>query len=293
MGRDICRDLFPDLRLDPAPQLGCSTDPTQRPLCEHSQTRTITLSWTELLERCRDLLGRGKGWDRPVPQSTDQTASPSTNVHEEPTEPTPSEQRSQQELCLSCCTLIPHTHMGHRDREECFWAGWGRVRDSWPWGPPLLSGRDERGALLSSSMAPQPHAACARLEEGITLLAGSTAGKRHRHGTTQTPSKAPAKREGKQPWWRYLPKNTSSCRQWVQRSSADRQAAAGSSGRHSSVQLQPPEQCSAVHARRGCSGLSARHAATGLQGGLQPWEGARVGSGKLRCSSGARSQEGT
>lgn len=135
---------------------------------------------------------------------------------------------------------------------------------------PLLLGRDERGALLSSSMAPQPHAACARLEEGITLLAGSTAGKRHRHGTTQTPSKAPAKREGKQPWWRYLPKNTSSCQQWVQRSSADRRAAAGSSGRHSSVQLQPPEQCSAVHARRGCSGLSARHAAAGPQGGLQP-----------------------
>lgn len=150
MGRDICRDLFPDLRLYPAPQLGCSTDPTQRPLCEHSQTHTITLSWTELLERCRDLLGRGKGWDRPVPQSTDHTASPSTNVHGQPTEPTPSEQRSQQELCLSCCTLIPHTHMGHRDREECFWAGWGRVRDSWPWGPSLCSWAGMSGELCSA-----------------------------------------------------------------------------------------------------------------------------------------------
>lgn len=118
VGRDFYRDPFSALRLDPAPQPGCSADPTQRPLCEHSQTHSI-------MDRVAgEVQGplEGRAGIAPSHRAQITPPLPAQMFMVQSTEPTPSEQHSQQELHLSCCTPIQRTHLGHQERGECFWA---------------------------------------------------------------------------------------------------------------------------------------------------------------------------
>lgn len=81
----------------------------------------------------------------------------------------------------------------------------------WAW--PLLLSRDEaavrrQGALPGPSTAPSSPVlgpACSIARGGTISLASGTAGKRQRQGTTQTPSKTPAKRDGQCPGGAVVP----------------------------------------------------------------------------------------